>query len=1017
MPEEQMIRHSKKIHYYIIASQIGSFFYFPSMKVRSKISFNLFFFLLLLFACKGVTAQNGYTNSVNPFVGTGGHGHTYPGATLPHGMVQLSPDTRLTGWDGCSGYHHSDSFIYGFTHTHLSGTGCSDYGDILLMPGSGTPSPINTEYGSSFSHKFESANPGYYNVKLLKNNIYVELTATERVGYHHYTYTSKKEPFVILDLEHRDEVLESSLRIEDSFTVSGLRRSKAWATNQYVYFVMKFSSPVVQHGIWQNDYEIEKKIDRASGKKLKAYFYFSKSMGHDLYVKVAISPVSVDGAKRNLEAETNNKTFSEIRNDANRKWEKELSKIDIKTYDTEKMKVFYTALYHTAIVPNINMDVDGQYRGLDNKIHKAEDFTYYSVFSLWDTYRATHPLYTIIDRKRTLDYIKTFLVQYQQGGQLPIWELSSCETDCMIGNHSISVILDAYQKGIRDFDVSLAWKAMMSAAAWDHEGMRAHVEKGLIAVEDEHESVSKSLEYAYNDYCIGEFARLSGISADWKTYLIRAQQYKNLYDAETGFMRPRQNGGWIKPFDPREVNNHFTEANSWQYSFYFPQDMEGYIFMIGGKKNLEKKLDELFKAPSKTTGRDQSDITGLIGQYAHGNEPSHHIAYLYNYTDHPGKTQSTVHRIMNDFYKNSPDGLIGNEDCGQMSAWYVMSALGFYPVTPGNGKYLLGSPQFPLSEIHLENGKSFVINAPQASQKNPYIRQIQLSTSNAMRPVNWNKPFLFHDDIASGGLISFFMDAKSKTYFSTTAFDSSLSTLSRPLVVNPVIEAPERTFRDKMKVTLSTPLQKFKIWFSINDSLSNQNMNLYNGPIEIKQTTAIRAYAEDEQGNKSFVTTSEFVKRDNDWGIQLKTAYEPQYAAGGPDGLIDGLRGTENWRMGNWQGFQGQDVVAVIDMKKMQMIKQVKMRCLQDSRSWIIFPSYFTVELSDDGQQFREVFTWKQTEPMNDERVRIQQMQADFEIQTVRYIRIIAKQFGVMPDWHEGAGGLSHIFTDEIEVE
>ena len=973
--------------------------------------------LILTLFCEYLNAQTQFTSWVNPFVGTGGHGHTYPGATLPHGMVQLSPDTRLTGWDGCSGYHYSDSFMYGFTHTHLSGTGCSDYGDILLMPGNGTPSPINTEYGSSFSHTNESASPGYYHVKLLKNNIHAELTATERVGYHHYTFSSSKQPFVILDLEHRDEVIESSLQIEDSVTVSGLRRSKAWASNQYVYFVMKFSSPIDRYGIWQNNFEIEKQINQASGKKLKAYFYFPKTQSHDLFVKVAISPVSVEGAKKNMEAEVGGKSFAEIRAEANQKWEKELSKIEIKTYDTEKQKVFYTALYHTAIVPNINMDVDGQYRGMDDKIHKAEDFTYYSVFSLWDTYRATHPLYTIIDQKRTLDYIKTFLVHYQQGGQLPIWELSSCETDCMIGNHSIPVILDAYQKGIKDFDVALAWKAMMSAVDWDHEGMKAHVEKGVIGVEDDHESVSKCLEYAYNDYCIGEFARLSGISGEWKKYFLRAQQYKNLYDAKTGFMRPRQNGGWITPFDPREVNNHFTEANSWQYSFYFPQDMEGYISMIGGKKKLEKQLDALFHAPSQTTGRNQSDITGLIGQYAHGNEPSHHIAYLYNYTDHPEKTQALVSKIMNEFYKNNPDGLIGNEDCGQMSAWYVMSALGFYPVTPGSGKYLLGSPQFPLAEIHLENGKSFVINAPEASKNNTYIRQIQLSTSNAMRPVNWKQPFLFHDDIASGGLVSFFMDEKPKAYFTKDKFDSTLSSYSGALVVNPVIQATERTFKDRMFVTITSPLQKVRIWYTLDGQDPHEKMSLYTGPFEITKSTIVKAIAIGEEDRRSFITTAEFVKRENDWGIQLNSTYEPQYAAGGADGLIDGLRGTENWRMGNWQGYQLQPFEALIDLKKIIECQKVRVGFLQDTRAWIVMPKKLTIELSNDGKVFREVYSGGSFLPIEDLNTQVKKIEASFSKQKARYIKIKAEQFGKLPDWHEGAGGDTHIFVDEIEVE
>ena len=708
--------------------------------------------LLLLFFIKQGSAQYKFTQYVNPFIGTGGHGHTYPGAITPHGMVQLSPDTRLEGWDGCSGYHYSDSFIYGFTHTHLSGTGCSDYGDVLLMPGNGIASVNNELYKSLFSHQKELAAPGYYSVHLNNNDIDAELTVTDRVGFHRYHFNNHKDRFVLLDLKHRDDVLASSLkRINDS-TFSGLRRSKAWAEDQYVFFVIQFSKRVSEITLFQND-QIAKEQSTNEGKNIKSVFRFSDG-NDDIIVKVAISPVSEEGALNNLKEE-GNLTFEQVKIMADQHWNQELSKIDIENPDKDKMTIFYSALYHTLIVPNINMDVDGKYRGRDNQIHQANGFTYYSVFSLWDTYRAAHPLYTLINQKRTADYIKTFLTQYEQGGRLPIWELSSNETDCMIGNHSIPVIADAFMKGIGGFDSVLALKAMINASNWDHEGMSSYIKKGAVNVEDDQESVSKTLEYAYDDYCVGLMAEKLGDVKTAIDFFKRAQNYKNIWDDHTGFMRPIVNGGWLNPFDPREVNNHFTEANSWQYSFYVPQDIGGYIKLMGGPDSLEKKLDALFNAPEKTTGREQSDITGLIGQYAHGNEPSHHIIYLYNYTNHPWKTQYYTSKVMNEFYKNSPDGLIGNEDCGQMSAWYVLSSLGFYPVTPGNNNYLIGSPQHKQAILQFENGRTLQIFSHWADSTRKFISKATWGVygKKGIRPIK--TPMLDHDELIKGGIIMF----------------------------------------------------------------------------------------------------------------------------------------------------------------------------------------------------------------------------------------------------------------------
>ncbi len=962
-------------------------------------------------------AQQGYVQYVNPFIGTGGHGHTYPGATVPHGMVQLSPDTRLDGWDGCGGYHYSDSFIYGFSHTHLSGTGVSDYGDILLMPMNGIPSADNNIYGSPFSHTNERASAGYYSVKLDDSNIQTEFTATERVGFHHYTFSSPKQNNIILDLKHRDEVIESYFTLEDSVTVTGLRRSKAWANDQYVFFVIKFSSPVIKMGAWQDDVLTEN-LRSSSSENIKAYFQFDLPASNDIYVKVAISPVSIEGAKKNLEAEIPGWDFEGIKTLATQKWEMELGKIDVKSDDTDKLSIFYTALYHTAIVPNINMDVDAQYRGRDNKIHTADGFKYYSVFSLWDTYRGAHPLYTIIDRARTLDYIKTFLVQYQQGGRLPVWELASCETDCMIGYHSIPVIFDAYAKGITEFDTKLALEAMKKSANWDHFGLPAYTKNGLIEIDDEAENVSRTLEYAYDDWCIAMFAKMTGNDEDYKTYIQRAQYYKNVLDNKTGFMRPRKNGDWLKPFDPREVNNNFTEANSWQYSFYFPQDISGYLQMTGGSKKLEQKLDALFAAPTQTTGRDQSDITGLIGQYAHGNEPSHHIIYLYDYTSKVYKTQELVHKVMTEMYHNAPDGLIGNEDCGQMSAWYVLSALGFYPVTPGSGNYMVGSPQFSLATINLENEKTFIINAPGVSAKNYYIQNALLSTTASLRPKSWDAAYLKDYDIANGGLVTFMMgDKPSKSFTTVPIATASTLPTDQEIVVNPVINGGAVPFKGSKQVAISSTQKGNNIFYTLDGTDPTVKSKRYISALSIDRSVTVKAIAVNKKGKTSFVTTAVYKKIPHNYTVNYLTKYEKQYDGGGPDGLIDGLRGTINWRKGNWQGYQKTDMDVVIDLKAIKQVSKISIDFLQDTRAWIIMPKKLVIETSLDGKNFTQLYSAEDFLPIEKLDPQIMILEPSFAAVKARYVRIKAIQYGKLPEWHLGAGGDSHIFVDEVEIK
>ena len=645
----------------------------------------LILFLLLTFSVFG---QINYHQYVNPMIGTDGHGHTYPGATVPFGMVQLSPDTRIDGsWDGCSGYHYSDTIIYGFSHTHLNGTACSDYGDIMLMPTMGEPTLNPKEYSSTFSHSNEKATAGYYAIKLEKHTIDVRLTASTRVGFHEYTFTKNGQANIILDLNHRDKLLQGEVRIINAKTIEILRRSEAWAKDQYVYARIEFNVPMQINNVRNNGFAPAKNTDTFfAGTQLTLSFSKSVKKGEKILLKVALSPTSYEGAKGNM-SEVNHWDFNKVKKNAEQLWDKQLSKIEIDESDLNKKTIFYTALYHTMVQPNIAQDIDGKYRGRDNKIHQAEGFEYYSVFSLWDTFRSAHPLYTLIEKKRTADFINTFLKQYEQAGRLPVWELSSNETDCMIGYHSVSVMADAMVKGITGFDYEKCFEAAKHSAMLDHLGLDAYKRQGFISMDDEHESVSKTLEYAYDDWCIAQMALILNKKEEYDYFMKRSQSWKNVFDWNTGFMRPKKNGGWDKPFDPREINNNFTEGNSWQYSFFVPQDIPGMIAAYGGNDKFEAKLDEMFNSESKTTGREQVDVTGLIGQYAHGNEPSHHMAYLYNYIGKPEKTTEKVHYILNNFYKNTPDGLIGNEDCGQMSAWYVLSSMGMYSVTPGLDRF------------------------------------------------------------------------------------------------------------------------------------------------------------------------------------------------------------------------------------------------------------------------------------------------------------------------------------------
>ena len=1005
----------------------------------------LFFALIFTIPASAQKKKNDYAALVNIFIGTGGHGHTYPGAVVPFGMVQLSPDTRLSGWDGCSGYYYTDTVVYGFSHTHLSGTGVADYCDILFMPTTGEPQFINTDYRSSFKKKNEAASPGYYKTKLEKYNIGVELTATKRVGVHRYEYPSTKQANIIIDLKHRDEVLDSWIEVVNDHEIRGFRRSKSWASDQYIYFDTKFNKAFKTYGIALND-TVQQGQNKVQGKNVKMYLQFDDP--GEVISKVGISSVSAEGALNNLDTEVPDFDFKKIVKSARAEWNEQLNKIQVEggappisteqrsnqyqnggynptgynrpqqqkqapVTDWSKIKqtIFYTALYHSMVAPNLYSDVDGQYRGLDQKVHKAEGFDYYTVFSLWDTFRAEDPLFTIIDRKRTLDFIKTFLAMYEQGGLLPIWPLGSGETFCMIGNHSIPVIVDAYAKGIRGFDAEEAFTAMKAAVNRQEPGLNSYRKNGVVLADDDAESVSKTLEFAYDDWCIARMAKMLNKPDDYAVFIKRAQYWKNVYNDQNGFMQARVNGGWYTPFDPTDINNNYTEGNSWQYSFLAAHDVESLIDKLGGHEKFEAKLDELFTTNAKLSGRDQADVTGLIGQYAHGNEPSHHIAYLYNFTNSPEKTQAYISRILKDEYSNMPDGLSGNEDCGQMSAWYVISSLGLYTIQPGQTQYQIGLPQFDKATIYLENGKKFIIanSGSGVGFQNNYVQGMTLNNNS------YNKLYIEDAVIQKGGEWDVFTGRLPNKLF-IQDLEKPVSKITDSLiVVNPYFINAAPTFKKPFDLEIKSPDKDATIYYTLDGSTPSQQSAVYTKPITIAANTTVKAIAV-KNGKSSFVNEGSFTKIRDDIKLMLQTHYLSNYPGEGDATLIDGLKGTVNWRLGHWQGYQGNDLDAIVDMGNVKPIKSVSIGTLQDTKSWIIFPKEVDFFTSDDGKTFTLIKTVTTGIDIKDLNIQTQQFKADLNV-NARYIRIIARQYGALPDWHESKGQPSYIFADEISIE
>lgn len=927
-----------------------------------------------------------YAAWVNPFVGTGAHGHTFPGAVYPFGMMQLSPDTRLEGWDGCSGYHDSDSLIYGFSHTHLSGTGVPDYCDVLFMPGTGSPVFNNgadgqAGYASAFKKSSEKASPGYYSVFLEKDKIRAAFTVGKRTGIHHYTFPLHADQWIIIDLKHRDKLFSGGFTNSSKNSIEGFRISIGWARKQYVYFKSIFSKNI--------------KWIQYSPDSLKAIIHFEENGSKELFAQVGISAVDATGAAKNLESEFDEFNFTKMLTNTRDQWNKLLGRIQINDPDSKEKRVFYTALYHNLIHPSLFQDIDLRYRGMDLNIHSAQADDQFTVFSLWDTYRSTHPLYQWIYPEYNSKFIRTFLRQYQECGHLPVWELAGNETWCMIGNHSIPVIANAFHHKVFDFDTILAKEAIQNTLLNGSNTGIKFMPKGFILSNEESESVSKTIENSL-DFAAAASIHCKGLER------YNANSYKNLYNPESGFYQARWNNQFIKPFDPLEVNHHYTEANAYQYLFGAHHDIEGMkqLFLLSDKDEnkervLLKRLDDLFYNKAEMTGRVQPDITGLIGQYAHGNEPSHHLAYLYNDANAPEKAQDLIKKIKEEFYSNTPEGLIGNEDCGQMSSWFVFSALGFYPVNPFNASYAIGFPSFRNVSIQIPNQKPITIKTS-SSSNSKYVTNLLIN----------GKPVSDDFKLNAGDQIQFQLGEKpyQVRYQKSRQAGTEYS-------VRPYVYSGQRVFKDSTHVRLVS-IDRKPIEFCY-DTTTGQRFIFSNDLIFHTET---RLYFR----NKSNSQTTEwlfadFIKKPQGMQLKLNAEYANQYAAGGNDALIDGLQGSMDFRDGLWQGYQGKDIHLVLEFSEERNLNYLGIRFLQDQGPWILMPTQVEFKISEDGKHYESLDLIRNQISQKEEGSILHEFKTSQNFKC-RFIQIKAKNAGPLPDWHPGAGGSSWLFTDEIII-
>ncbi len=993
---------------------------------------------LLLGACGTHRQPTAY---VDPMIGTGGHGHTFPGATTPFGGVQLSPDTDTEGWDWCSGYHTSDSSLIGFSHTHLSGTGGADLGDILFMPATGpvkfepgSKSDPDAGYRSRFSHADEKAEAGYYGVWLADPRVRAELTATPHTGVHRYTYETTEGQHLMLDLRHgiQDNVHSAAFRQVDDRTIEGWRRSNGWAADHTIYFRAEFSEPIG---------EIRARID---GRDTVA----TEGEGHDvtlaiypavaqrqLEVRVGISAVDLAGAAANLSAEAHGRGFDELAEAARREWDRALGGIRVEGGGDDDKTIFYTALYHAFTAPYLFTDVNGRYRGSDGAIHRADttagaEGLHYTLFSTWDTFRALHPLLSLVQPEVNSGAARSMLRYYEQSGRLPVWDLHMNETNCMIGYHAVPILADAFFKGqLTAEEGDRALEAMVhSAMQSDYGGLSAYRSMGYLPADRENNSVSKAAEYAYDDWCIAQMARALGNDSLYRVFIRRAQSYKNHFDPADGFLKGRlAMGAFRTRFDPAEISilgqGDFTEGNAWHYRFFVPQDVTTHIDLSGGDSAYIAALDAMFAAPS-TTADHSPDVSGLIGQYAHGNEPSHQVAYLYSYAGAPWRTQERVAEIKRTLYAVGPEGLCGNEDCGQMSAWYVLSAMGFYPVTPGSGIYVLGTPTFERVEFEGAAGRRFAIRAEGLSKsgKNIYIQWAEWNGEP------YRKSYITQSMIDEGGELVLHMGAEPAKDFGTEPADRPVARIPEEealtseellagVVFEPYIDDTTRVFADRLTLrpTCAAPQPRKTVYTLDGSEPTDGSPIVPPSGITLTGDAELKLRAIRPDGPRSSVKSYRFYKSVLG-GASVTLEREPSapYVNGGAAALVDGAMGGESYVRPEWIGFNGDDLAGVIDLGGVRRLRHVGFNAANEPRSWIVLPRGATFEFSTDGANYARPVTIAGAES------RTAGSGAHYFGTAIpgggveaRYIRFRIRN-GVLPDWHIGKGNPAWMFVDEI---
>ena len=956
-----------------------------------------------------VFSQGISINHIDPFIGTGGHGHTHPSATSPFGMVQLGPDTRKEGWDGCGGYHYTDTTLYGFSHTHLSGTGVSDYADILIRPMS-NQQDLREIIG--FDKTSEVAQAGYYSVKT-NDNILCEMTASDRVGIHRYTFPkSDGRLWFYLDLGYRDQTLKEAAilnienNINDERTLDMVRISSSWATEQHLYAQLKSLSAVWVlekiEPLGNGAYVVEFKwVDESTD--------VSKVTDISIELAVGLSGVSIEGARKNISQWIRNlenmsantlSIFDQVKKTVQSDWQIELNKAQVYGGTEKQKRIYASALYHAFIVPNIWSDVDGQFRGIDNRIYKDTLHKHYTVFSLWDTYRTAHPLYLLTQPDRAKDFMITMLDHFDQSGRLPIWELAGNETNCMIGYHSVSVLADAIAKGL-SIDSTRALNAMIKTAESNVYGIPIYRENGFLSVQDESESVSKTLEYSYDDACISWTAERLGKDSIASHFWKRSQGWISLFDPQTGLFRPRDNGSFLNRFDPREVNNNFTEANAWQYSFSPIHDLTQWNKMLNENHfHLEKQLDNLFTQNSIIVGRQQPDVTGLIGQYAHGNEPSHHIASLYASGNSPEKGHQRINEILKTMYSDKPNGYEGNEDCGQMSAWYIMNSWGIYPMVPGEAQYTLSAPLWDRVELKAIETNLFKNDIDNSAI---YLHGYSLNSRDEII----QKSYLTHKDLEKSNNIEFIV-ARSPSSAQLAPYENTPFKVHSDTRLNPapIINAPRGFIKNSTVI-----IEQF-------DRIQKVKIN--------KSQTIIRGGKNDNSHRSIAYAT----KKPNKWTFEIiqgevSVQYNP-----GKNSLVDGIFGFEDYHKGEWLGIQGQDLI--IDLKPNKKIKydynlELEFSFLKDIRAWIALPKeiqIWGVSVNNnkwliEKKKFENVLnqepaykkTWKTS--LSNEDWRAFRM---WKPEKISYFEVRFINAGKLEKWHPGFGGESYIFIDEISI-